>query len=676
MIGIFSKGMRRIPHLRTLLGEEIRFRPSSPKGLRAVAGWGLKPTSEHARAMAARWGLPYLAVEDGFYRSLGLGVAGAPPLSVVVDDLGIYYDSTRPSALEAHLGGADFTTQELERARRAMDVIRHFRLSKYNHAPELPCPFPDDGRRRVLVVDQTCNDVSVTLGQADADSFARMLREAIDDNQGAHIAVKVHPDVLSGRKQGYLPGPLPQGAVILAEDRNPVALLEQVDAVYTVSSQLGFEALLLGREVHCFGLPFYAGWGLTRDRLCCERRRPGCSVEQVFAAACMRYARYVDPCSGKRCDIETALERLADQKRHNDRNRGVAVCAGFSAWRRGFARYFLQSTDGEVRFAPTKEQAVAEAKAAGGRVVVWAPKAPAGVRELCSAEQAPLAFMEDGFLRSSGLGSDFHWPYSLSLDASGIYYDPGAPSDMETLLRTAEFHPSLIERASRLRQSLVEGKVTKYNVGREEGPPQLGRPGRDTVLVVGQVEDDASVVTGGLGLHSDTELLQAVRSRRPKAWIVYKPHPDVASGNRRGGAPAAALGELFDQQITHASLTALFPVVDELHTLTSLSGFEALLRGIPVHTYGGPFYAGWGLTHDRQDFPRRGRRLQLDELVAGALILYPSYFDWRTQHFCGPEVVLERLRSRETPRQGRGVRAWCRLVHASMKLRAGLRRGG
>ena len=43
-------------------------------------------------------------------------------------------------------------------------------------------------------------------------------------------------------------------------------------------------------------------------------------------------------------------------------------------------------------------------------------------------------------------------------------------------------------------------------------------------------------------------------------------------------------------------MDVLLGIVDEVHTLTSLTGFEALLRGIEVHAYGGPFYAGWGLT--------------------------------------------------------------------------------
>ncbi len=43
-----------------------------------------------------------------------------------------------------------------------------------------------------------------------------------------------------------------------------------------------------------------------------------------------------------------------------------------------------------------------------------------------------------------------------------------------------------------------------------------------------------------------------------------------------------------------------------------------------------PFYAGWGLTNDKQHCSRRKAQLNLNELVAAAIILYPRYFNWDT----------------------------------------------
>ncbi|WP_443093678.1 capsular polysaccharide export protein, LipB/KpsS family, partial [Neisseria meningitidis] len=93
-----SRGIRKIPHLSTLLPEFHICKDG--KEAEAVVGWGLRPTTHKARAFAAEHQLPFIALEDGFLRSPGLGVAGYPPYSIVYDDIGIYYDTTRPSRLE------------------------------------------------------------------------------------------------------------------------------------------------------------------------------------------------------------------------------------------------------------------------------------------------------------------------------------------------------------------------------------------------------------------------------------------------------------------------------------------------------------------------------------------------------------------------------------------------
>ena len=111
-----------------------------------------------------------------------------------------------------------------------------------------------------------------------------------------------------------------------------------------------------------------------------------------------------------------------------------------------------------------------------------------------------------------------------------------------------------------------------------------------------------------------------------------------------------------DRVVSSAATAALLGEIDELHTLTSLAGFEALLRGRRVVVYGQPWYAGWGLTHDKVVI-KRGRQLTLEELVAGALIVYPRYLDPVTRLPCGPETIIERLDHPELWRPGLLVRA-------------------
>lgn len=671
MILLFSFTFSRISHLFTFLSREVKIVGEKQTGeYSAVIGWGHKPTANKARRYAAQHNLPYIALEDGFLRSLDLGCKGAQPLSLVVDHTGIYYDATEPSDLEKLLNGDGWETETvLQSAQHAIEAIKRHDLSKYNHASRAADTLLGDAScPRVLILDQTQGDTSVTLGLADAESFIAMLDDAQMRFPNACLFVKTHPDVLAGKKQGYLTEAVKhRGIAIIAQDVSPLSLLAQADVVYTVTSQMGFEALLLGKEVHCFGMPFYAGWGVTHDRLTCPRRTKRRTVEDIFAAAYLLYARYVNPIRGERCDIHESIELLSAQRFQNERNKGFHACVGFSWWKRPYARAFLQSTAGTIRFFSDWWSAVKWAQGNGGDVMVWASQYTAGLKNCCQYLGVRLTRMEDGFIRSIGLGSDFNWPYSLVLDRKGIYYDPSQPSELEDILNAMPKHAdhtALLERAAAIRSLILEKRLTKYNTGCGAALPPKFPEGKNIVLVPGQVEDDASVRCGGFGM-ANLDLLRAAREARPDAFIIYKPHPDVESDNRQGALPDATTLRYADSILRDFPMGRLLPLVHEVHTLTSQTGFEALLRGVKVFTYGGPFYAGWGLTEDRQAFPRRRARLTLDELVAGALLLYPSYYDWQTKNFCRAEDVCFRLLQPNGQMRGR---VWARLIAAARGL--------
>jgi capsular polysaccharide export protein len=213
---------------------------------------------------------------------------------------------------------------------------------------------------------------------------------------------------------------------------------------------------------------------------------------------------------------------------------------------------------------------------------------------------------------------------------------------MEHLLETTEFDPELLERASRLREAIVAGGVTKYNLVVQ--PWKRPADARQVILVPGQVENDASLRYGAPGLRTNLGLLQAVRAANPEAYVIYKPHPDVLAGLRSGGKGEEEAPQWCDEQVTGASMAQLLMDVEEVHVWTSLAGFEALLRGKGVTCHGQPFYAGWGLTTDASPIARRTRKVSLDALVAVALILYPAYVSRVTGRFTTPERVIEELR--------------------------------
>lgn len=284
-----------------------------------VAGWGLKPTSRFARALSKRTDTEYLALEDGFIRSVYPGAKSAP-LSLVLDRSGVHYDASGVSDLEALIDASaqNFEEERLQRAAAGMDALRSHAISKYNHSRRFtPAELGLTGERRegrVLVVDQTVGDCSVAYGAATANTFSKMLAAAKAENPGAEIIVKLHPEVVSKRKNGYLTHLSDPDLWLVNFDVNPWSLIEAVDKVYVVSSQLGLEALMARKHVICFGLPFYAGWGLTDDRKPISRRTARPTLEQLFAAIYFDYSRYISPANGKQFSFEEAVAWMIGER--------------------------------------------------------------------------------------------------------------------------------------------------------------------------------------------------------------------------------------------------------------------------------------------------------------------------------------------------------------------------
>lgn len=618
-------------------------------------GWGRKPSGRRAVALARRCGSSFILLEDGFIRSIGLGVEGAPTFSIIEDDIGIYYDATRPSRLEALLNTYDFDadTALMQTARAAIALMLKHRISKYNHAPDAdPGRFPP-GIRRVLVIAQTQGDASLTYGLADAFSTEAMIDTAIRENPGAEVYIKIHPDVLCGKKMSDLDvAAIRDRCSILEENLNPISLLSHFDRVYTKTSQMGFEALLLGKKCVCFGMPFYAGWGASDDRgTPCKRRLKKRKVEEIFAAAYILYARYYNPYAKRPSDILDTMTTIARHGAQPQPANTAAYLFGFAHWKHRLIRPFFHEFRANSIHFINPLFGTDHLKAARDRgmrpqspLYVWGRKTFLDVEAYARRNGNPLYRVEDGFIRSVGLGSDLTRPYSQVVDGRGIYFDPTGPSDLEYLLQHHTFDQALLERAARVRHCIIENKLSKYNLF---GQAELRFPeGRTIVLVPGQVEDDASIIYGAPGMTNLT-LLEQVRSHCPDAYIVFKPHPDVLMGNRAGAVFRPNALRYCDRIIEAVGIDTVLRHADAVHTMTSLVGFEALLRGKAVTTYGLPFYAGWGLTKDRRTCSRRTRTLSLDALVAGVLLLYPRYVDPATLQPCEIEVVLDAIKQQQ-----------------------------
>ncbi len=678
-LGLLTRGLQRVPTLPALLHEWrlVHGAHAGTGALDAVLAWGHRPSAAVAEQHAQRHGLPLLRAEDGFLRSVELGHR-SPPLSIVFDDLGMHFDASRPSRLE-RLIAQPYSPARDERARALLRAWVECRVSKYNHARDAaldvgagPC---------VLVVDQTEGDASIAASGASAASFHAMLDAALDEHPHARVLLKVHPDVIAGRKRGHF-GRLSTGQAqrvhVIGHDVHPTVLLERCEAVYVVGSLMGFEALLWQRPVRCFGMPFYAGWGLTRDEMPAPARRRAVPLEALVHAALVDYSRCLDPETGAACSAERLIAHLTLQRRMRARFAPRLQALGFSRWKVPIATAFFGGS--ELEFLRRESQPAPEvahdashdashdtshdaphdasrdsSHGTGRRqpplpYVVWGAKPAPNVPRTAGDCASAVIRVEDGFIRSVGLGADLTRPLSWVQDDLGIYFDATKPSRLEVLLQEGVFTADLLQRAGALRHAIVSAGITKYNVGAGTWTPP--RHDRVLVLVPGQVESDASIAFGAATIRGNLELLRAARAMRPDAHLIYKPHPDVLAGLRGSRAQAQraldACREHCDEIVTDTPMGCLLDAVHEVHTLTSLAGFEALLRGKAVVTWGLPFYAGWGLTDDRAPahspaLQRRTRHLELDELVAATLILYPAYVSRASGAFTTPERALHEL---------------------------------
>lgn len=646
--------LARSAQISACLGQPLaRLTPdATPQPGDVLVGWGQKANTRQIKQQAQALGLPYWQLEDGFIGYIGHPARGGKAVSLIADPVGIYYDARQPSQLE-QLIATPVDDALLERALRLMGELVRLGVTKYNCYATRPAdPACDtsarlsargehgglpaalaqrllqDARPRVLLVDQVAGDLSIPGALASEADFVAMVEAARRNHPNARLLLRTHPDTRFGKKSGVLARLQLDDVEVVADHCHPHALLSRVEAVYTVSSQLGFEALLLGKSVYCFGMPFYAGWGLTFDSKQCERRGTHISLAQLVAAALILYPRYLDPVLGQRCEVEEVLAIIARQQKPAPRWRRLYL-VGFSLWKRAFMQAFCHHLADELRFVrrPPKRLTGDE------QVLVWGSRHP----DLTSAIR-----VEDGFIRSRGLGSNLCRPSSLSIDPVGIYFDSRMPSGLEQLLNYQQLTEVDVNRGTALIELLLQHRVSKYNVGTPQRytPPAGGRP---LVLVVGQVDGDASILTGSPTIRSNEQLLWAVRAAKPEAHILFKPHPDVVAGNRAGAISAACLAECVDSQVLDIGLTSLYPHVDELHTMTSLSGFEALVQGVKVTTWGQPFYSGWGLTTDAHPPARRQRSLPLAALVYLTLVAYPLYIDWQTGLWISPEQLIRQL---------------------------------
>jgi len=478
---------KRIRRILALSGWDVTL--GKPASGDWVGVWGKSPTAPRGEAVAEKTDTPVLRVEDAFLRSLFPGRDGEPPIGLMLDRQGVHFEGGKPSDLETLLATHPLDdTPLLDRASEGMARLQEAHLTKYAAVdPDLNAPDPG----YVLVIDQTRGDASIVHGGANEASFQEMLYYAQTEHPAARIVIKTHPETSGGHRSGHFTQEHCNERISICDAPvSPWTLLEGAVAVYVVSSQMGFEAIIAGHKPVVFGQPFYAGWGLSDDRspLPFPRRRRTLTRAQLFAAAMLVYPVWYDPCRDRLCRFEDVLAQIEAQARAWREDRHGWKAQNIRLWKRDhFQRFFGRHKAVQFTNGPDRSE------------MHWGrPEQP--LRD--------VTIVEDGFLRSRGLGAELVPPMSLVLDDRGIYFDPTRTSRLEDLIRQrATLRKGQTLRAEALMRALINQGVSKYNLSGEL--PVL--PDGHRILVPGQVEDDASVRYGCDDVNTNLALLQATQ---------------------------------------------------------------------------------------------------------------------------------------------------------------------
>jgi len=445
-----------------------------------------------------------------------------------------------------------------------------------------------------------------------------------------------------------------RGTPAIALPADPWHIVAHAAAIWTdAGDELALVAALAAKPLRLWGAGRFAALDDPSGKQLCA-----CIAHELVHGFALH-----DPFTGDTLTPEAAIALLADWRALIDANREIVATFGIASWKRETLDVLLWGGEGRPAF-PSEHSRTHDALVAGDRVLAWKAKVAADLPEALAKRGVLVGEIEDGMIRSSGLGANCVPPLSVIVDFEGAHFDPSLPSGLERILEDADIDAVAVKRAMALRIRLIAEGISKY--GRDTSEPRCAVGSRRRVLVTGQVEDDRSMILGGAGC-TNHDLVRRARELEPDAYLIYKPHPDVEAGHRKGHVPDAAILAHADEVDRRSSIQALLDSVSSVHVITSLAGFEALMRGREVTTHGTPFYAGWGLTRDMGPIPlRRTRRRSLDELVAAALILYPRYVDPVTLLPCPVEVLVARLAADQA--QSRSPLVALRRAQGQLKL--------
>lgn len=182
--------------------------------------------------------------------------------------------------------------------------------------------------------------------------------------------------------------PVPAGMTVIPTDCDPWWLARHAHQVRAGAGQeLALVAGLLQIPLHVFGNGRFAG---------CEWDAPAVAAQVVGEWS------YRDPFSGADWTAHDAIALLGEWRRLIDANRSIAAVFGVARWKRETLDALLWDGSGPVRHAARVPAGIGP----DSQVVAWKTRtAPTALAEL-AARGARVGEVEDGMIRSAGLGAN------------------------------------------------------------------------------------------------------------------------------------------------------------------------------------------------------------------------------------------------------------------------------
>lgn len=609
MITLRSTKLNQIINLDKFLTDSINKQEDEKTTCLAI--WG-KEQIENKKELAT------LRLIDNLY--FGFGDEPKPYALHFSKDNNIHYDIlTHNNLYSLLLSDWQPSSDEIDEATQAIEMINKYCISKYNQYPIYTPKEDIDFSKDILLIDQAVNSESIISANANTYNFSRMIAYAFEAFPNSKIYIKYHPNTINGISDGYLKAFVEKNRLqdhpsikIIDEQVNGASLFYYFDKVFTATSTLGFEAVLRGKNVFTFADSFYSGWGFTNSVIGNDKGIHKTSLE-VFIALFLKNSIYLNPFTEEPGTILDLLEYISLQQRHKN-NKEILFFKHTKIKSQEIPS--LLNTEKDKCFNVSQKLDILMNNE---KLVV----ADSQEKFNQIPSQYKKAFVSDGFLFSSRQKNK-NMPLSILFDTQSSYLETNQNNDLNDMIETEKLTAFEINRSKEFIKKFKllfqeEIKHSKHNL------TAYLKENKEIILIPSNTEEN--YYCAHIDISSDIDLIKKIASENKNKAIIYQiktikkdyklflQNKDLKSILKENN------NTLFIDTENH--INNLINISKEIHVVNDYIGLFSLMLDKKVVTYSNSFYSNRGLTIDKTI--KAGKLVSLEELIGFAMLLYPRY---------------------------------------------------